>query len=193
MLVQVIGQRGDVGLRNPQFESHQKGARLDREAPSRYEPKDVTDGYEAQRTDNPERFSAGSEFQKQRYEKERGKQSKQPGNDTNHGDKKPSKPSGKTSKKPPVDNPENQPHSDRTPTALQPHSDRTPTEGVEGEELKPLPSTPSPRHTHRNPSAGAPTPIGGVGDPLSNAGTYTKQISDLTTRLAQDKQMEPTK
>lgn len=40
MLVRVTGPAGDKGLRCPTFHAHQGGARLDREAPSPYEPTD---------------------------------------------------------------------------------------------------------------------------------------------------------
>lgn len=42
MLVRVTGPNGAKGLRNPHFEEHQAGAKLEREAPSVYEPPKVT-------------------------------------------------------------------------------------------------------------------------------------------------------
>lgn len=42
MLVKVTGPGGAKGLRNPHFEEHQAGAKLEREAPSVYEPVRVT-------------------------------------------------------------------------------------------------------------------------------------------------------
>lgn len=43
MLVRVKGPTGARGLRNPHFEEHQAGAKFEREAPSQYEPPEVTE------------------------------------------------------------------------------------------------------------------------------------------------------
>jgi len=42
MLVRITGPDGDRGLRNPHFEDHQRGAHLERESQSPYEPPSVT-------------------------------------------------------------------------------------------------------------------------------------------------------
>lgn len=42
MLVRVKGTEGDRGLRNPSFHEHQSGTHFEREAPSTFEPTDIT-------------------------------------------------------------------------------------------------------------------------------------------------------
>lgn len=42
MLVKVTGPAGDRGLRSPDFHEHQRGTEFSREAPSRFEPADIT-------------------------------------------------------------------------------------------------------------------------------------------------------
>lgn len=152
MLTRVTGPTGAEGLRNPRFEEHQSGARLERESPSTYEPDEVTAAFKSARTDRPERFAAGSEYQAQRWEKEAKKNGKKPGR---------SKPPAAAHRQ----------HTDRTPDTsgvvetppeTPPHTDRTPTAHhvKEGKEVKlNTSSLPSP------PQRAGTAPIGGA-DPL---------------------------
>ncbi len=130
MLERVTGPTGAEGLRNTRFEDHQRGARLDRESPSSYEPPEVTEAFRQARTDHPERFEAGSEYLRERHAKEarkvgqgRGKRSGKKRQATAlqpHSDHTPE--CGPDEPPAPVDNPgkapETQPHSDHTPTTL---------------------------------------------------------------------------